>query len=120
MSDTNDIRELTRLVRDFADRRDWAQFHDPKNLAMALASEVGELNALLRWVRNEAADEEVKRQPMREKIRSEIGDIGILLLELCSRAEIDLGQSVRSKLELNGARYPESVSRGRAERPATE
>lgn len=120
MTDPNSITDLTERVVDFSNRRDWAQFHDPKNLAMALAAEVGELNGLLRWVRNEDADVAASNAPLRDRIQDEIGDVGILLLALCARAQVNLGQAVISKLRTNEERYPASVSVGRAERPGGE
>ncbi len=117
MTDTNSVTSLMECVHEFADRRDWAQFHDPKNLAMALASEVGELNALLRWVRNEDADDAVSRSPLRERLLGEVGDVGILLLALCSRARIDLGQAVVEKLRANEDRYPAHLAMHNPERP---
>lgn len=117
MSETDSIRELSDRVRDFADRRDWAQFHDPKNLAMALAAEVGELNAILRWVRSDAVDRAVREPGVRERIEAEIGDVAILLLQLCTRTGIELGQAVTKKLSRNESAYPEGQSRGLSERP---
>ena len=112
----HDIRALTAKVRAFNELRDWSQFHDPKNLAMALASEVGELNALLRWVRNEDSDAAV-RGDLRDQLIAELGDVGILLLSLCDRAGVDLVTAIESKLRLNDERYPVDVSHARAERP---
>lgn len=116
MSDTDDIRALTARVREFAERRDWSQFHDPKNLVMALASEVGELSALLRWVSNRDADSAVGGE-LRERVLAEVGDIGILLLTLCDRSGINLGRAIDMKLAMNEQRYPVDLSAGRAERP---
>lgn len=111
------ITELTRIVQDFADAREWRQFHDPKNLAMALASEVGELMSVLRWVNSEEADAFVAFGKQRDELRAEIGDIGICLLLLCARANIDLGMAVTDKVQANAAKYPVSSSVGRAEPP---
>lgn len=111
------VDALTEAARDFAAARDWEQFHDPKSLVMALASEVGELAALLRWVRDEQADAATESGARRDALAAEIGDVGICLLLLCARTKIDLGQAVLSKLELNAAKYPVEDSRGRADPP---
>lgn len=117
MSDHDSIAALTERIRGFNAERQWAQFHDPKNLVMALASEVGELTALLRWVRGEESDEAVRGE-MRDRIEAEVGDVGILLLALGDRAGIDVGQAIRKKLLSNEARYPVDRAADRSERPS--
>jgi dCTP diphosphatase len=113
----NDVETLVAELRRFVAERDWAQFHDPKNLAMLLASEVGELVAEYRWVAGPAADAHSRAEAPRARIADEIGDVGIALLLLCDRTGIDLFQAVAAKLTKNRARYPVEKSRGKAERP---
>ena len=111
------LDELTAALRRFADERDWRQFHDPKNLAMLLASEAGELLAEYRWVRGEDADARSREPAARARIAAEIGDVGIALLLLCDRIGVDLATAIGDKLASNAARYPVEASRGHAERP---
>lgn len=111
------IAALTQTVQDFAAARDWGQFHNPKNLAMSLASEVGELASILRWVRGEDADAIVASGSHRDELEAEIGDIGICLLLLCARVDIDLGAAVIAKISTNAVKYPLEASRGRADPP---
>ena len=111
------IAAVMRAVEEFAAARDWGQFHDPKNLSMALASEVGELNSILRWVRGEEADAFAAAAGNRDELREEIGDIGICLLLLCARLRVDLGSAVLEKLRKNAVKYPIGASRGRADPP---
>jgi dCTP diphosphatase len=114
MGELADIREELRA---FVAERDWGQFHDPKNLAMLLGSEVGELLAEYRWVSSDDADE-VSRQPAaRDRIAAEIGDVGIALILLCDRIGLDLVAAMRDKLARNRAKYPVETSRGRADKP---
>lgn len=98
--------------------RDWSRFHDPKNLAMAVASEAGELLALFRWVRGEDADAFVRARATRAAVADEVADVAITLLLFCERAGIDLPAAIRAKMKKNRANYPVAKSRGRAERPA--
>jgi NTP pyrophosphatase (non-canonical NTP hydrolase) len=114
MGELADIREELRA---FVAERDWAQFHDPKNLAMLLGSEVGELLAEYRWVKNEEADAASREPAARARIAAEIGDVGIALVLLCDRIGLDLVAAMRDKLARNRARYPVETSRGRADRP---
>lgn len=111
------IAELIRVVRDFEIAREWGPFHDPKNLAMALASEIGELVSLLRWVPGEESDSFVGQDGNRERLRDEIGDIGICLLLLCARTGVNLEAAVKDKLRKNADKYPVAASRGRADPP---
>jgi NTP pyrophosphatase (non-canonical NTP hydrolase) len=111
------VADAVAELRRFVEERDWRQFHDPKNLAMLLASEVGELVAEYRWVDNRDADQHSREEGPRARITDEIGDIGIALLLLCDRTGIDLLQAVASKLARNRQRYPVEKSRGRAGRP---
>jgi len=104
-------------LRAFVAERDWSQFHDPKNLAMLLASEAGELVAEYRWVRNDDADAFSQDAPSRKRVADEVGDVGIALLLLCDRIGLDLQTAMREKLARNRLRYPVEHSRGRATRP---
>src|SRR5689334_8080286 len=111
------LEELLPALRQFVAERDWQQFHDPKNLAMLVASEAGELVAEYRWVRGEEADAHSRRPEARTRIASEIADVAIALLLLADRIELDLHAAVEEKLAKNAARYPVERARGRAERP---
>jgi len=111
------LEELTAALRQFVAERDWQQFHDPKNLAMLVASEAGELVAEYRWVKGEAADAHSREPESRARIAAEIADVGIALVLLCDRIGLDLPQAMAEKLARNAERYPVARSRGRAERP---
>ena len=111
-----DVESLIAELRQFVAEREWAQFHDPKNLAMLLASEVGELVAEYRWVASDAADAHALDGEARARIADEIGDVGIALLLLCDRTGIDLGQAIAAKIAKNRGRYPVEKARGRAGR----
>jgi len=107
-------------LRAFVAERDWQQFHDPKNLSMAVASEAGELVALFRWVRGDESDAFAKSPEGRGRVSAETADVAVALLLLCDRTGIDLVKAVRDKLEINRRNYPAEVSRGRADRPKRE
>jgi len=84
---------------------------------MALASEVGEVLALLRRTSTDAADSAIASGPRRDALVKEIGDVGICLLLLCARSRIDLAEAIASKLRRNALKYPLETSRGRAHAP---
>jgi len=114
-----DHASLVEELRLFVAERDWSQFHDPKNLAMLLASEAGELLAEYRFIANDRADAFSHEPEARQRIANEIGDVGIALLLLCDRTGIDLDAAMRDKLTRNRERYPVELARGRAARPTT-
>ena len=104
-------------LREFVRERDWEQFHDPKNLAMAIASEAGELLAEYRWVSNAEADQWSGAPENRKRVEAEAADVGIALLMFCDSVGVDLPNAMRAKIEINRANYPASESKGRRERP---
>jgi NTP pyrophosphatase (non-canonical NTP hydrolase) len=104
-------------IRQFVRERDWQQFHDPKNLAMAIASEAGELLAEYRWVSNAEADHVTKAVEKHARVSAEAADVGIALLLFCERAGIDLYGAIEEKMILNRKHYPVEQSQGHSERP---
>ena len=106
---------LTRLreqLAAFADARDWDQFHNPKNLAMALTGEVGELVAHFQWL---TPDEAANLPPAtRDAVALECADVLLFLLRLTDKLGIDLAAAAEKKLKLNALKYPVEKSRGKA------
>jgi hypothetical protein len=112
-----DLDTLIAEIRIFVAEREWAQFHDPKNLSMAVASEAGELLAEYRWVGNNEADAVSQDPAARARIAAEIADVGISLLMLSDRIGLDLVGAMRAKLAQNALKYPVEKSKGRSDRP---
>ena len=112
-----DIERIVSRLRAFTAERDWGKFHDPKNLAMLLASEAGELTALLRWVASAEADAFVRSDEHRAEVEAEVADVAIALLLFCDRAGIDLLPAVEAKIARNAEKYPVERSRGHARTP---
>lgn len=111
------LEEIVERLRAFVAERDWAQFHDPKNLAMAVVSEAGELAAEYRWVPNSESDAWSADVANKERVAMEAADVGISLLLLCDRVGIDLVAAIKEKINLNAERYPVATSKGRSARP---
>lgn len=107
------LDEVIAELRAFNRDRDWERYHDPKNLAMAVASEAGELLAHFRWVAGGDADALAREPERREAIAREAADVGITLLLFCDRTGIDLVEAMRSKIGENARRYPAEAYRGR-------
>ena len=111
-ANTTTLAELSRKLAAFADERDWDQFHNPKNLAMALAGEAGELIEHFQWLTfDEAAN---LPSETREAVALEAADVLLFLLRLCDKLGIDLADAAERKLALNALKYPVEQSRGRA------
>ncbi len=111
------LEAVLKELRSFVAEREWEQFHDPKNLAMAISSEAGELLAEYRWVNNTEADEYSRQPGPRKRIAAEMADVGIALLLFCDRIGLDLVESIQQKMAQNRDNYPVDQSRGRWERP---
>ena len=111
------VESLQALVVSFAEARNWQRFHDPKNLTMALASEVGEIADILRWVDNTDSDAVLRDSAVGQRFRHEVADAMILLLLLCDRTGVNLTAAVEEKLSINATNYPVEDSRDFAERP---
>jgi NTP pyrophosphatase (non-canonical NTP hydrolase) len=106
------IAELQRRVREFAAARDWDQFHSPKNLAMALSVEAGELVEEFQWLtEQQSRDLDAQR---RERVRLEAADVFIYLLRLADKLGIDLVAAALDKMVVNERKYPADRVRGDA------
>ncbi|MCB1224322.1 MAG: nucleotide pyrophosphohydrolase [Verrucomicrobiales bacterium] len=104
------IEEITQRIIEFRDARDWLQFHSPKELAVAITAEAGELLQHFVWLSAEQSERRVTEK--REQIEDEIADVGILLFEMADRVGVDLGQAMLAKLARNELRYPVQKARG--------
>jgi NTP pyrophosphatase (non-canonical NTP hydrolase) len=108
------LQDLQQRLRQFAIERDWEQFHAPKNLAMALAVEAGELMEHFQWM-SEASSEVLDRK-QRETVGFEVADVFIFTVRLADRMGIDLAELVERKIKLNEQKYPAELVRGSAKK----
>lgn len=113
-SPTSEIASLSQRLRDFAQARDWEQFHSPKNLAMALIVEAAELVEHFQWMKEDQSYELSDKQ--REEVSLEMADIFIYLLRIADRLNIDLSEATYKKIEINEKHYPVDNSKGKAGR----
>ena len=96
---------LKEEIRAFAQARDWEQFHTPKNLAMAITGEAGELAAEFQWLTAQQSVLEALSDEQLEAISLEIADVQIYLLRLADVLRVDVPTVVRKKLEINESRF---------------
>jgi NTP pyrophosphatase (non-canonical NTP hydrolase) len=112
MTQSTSLEVLSAQLRAFITARDWNQFHNPKNLAMALVVEAGELVEEFQWLTFEESDNLAPEK--RTAVEMEVADVLLLLLRLCDRLGIDPVQAAQRKLVLNEQKYPVEKSRGRS------
>lgn len=105
MSHDAEIETLITEVRNFAKSRDWEKFHTPKNLAMAISGEAGELAAEFQWLTAEESKREVLSEDQLRAIRLEMADIQIYLYRLADVLKIDISDAVWEKMEINKRRF---------------
>ena len=101
-----DVDRLIRQIVEFRDQRNWAQFHNPKDLALGLSIEAAELNELFLWKKADDAD------PAR--VREELADILIYALMLLEKYDLDLEEIILKKLAANEKKYPVDKARNNA------
>lgn len=104
------LETLRSALRSFNAERDWGRYHAPRNLAMALSVEAGELLQLYLWSEDGGPQPPVaSRAP---KVAEEAADVLICLLNLCEAAGVDLSAAVEAKIRKNAEKYPVETARG--------
>jgi NTP pyrophosphatase (non-canonical NTP hydrolase) len=106
------LEDIRQRLAEFAQARDWEQFHAPKNLAMALIVEAGELVELFQWLTPEESAALTAEQ--REAVEQEMADVLLYLVRLADRLQVDLLSAAERKIAINERKYPADSVRGRA------
>lgn len=104
----SDIEEITNKLIEFRNDRDWEQFHNPKDLSLAISIEAGELLELFLWKNAEEANQ--------EKVKEELADIFSFAFLLADRYGLDVKQIVLDKIKVNNEKYPVSKAKGTAKK----
>ncbi len=101
-----DWHSLIQLIRQFNQERDWSQFHNAKDLALALSIETGELNELFLWKNADEANT--------ERVKEELADIFTYALQLADKYGFDINEIVTEKVQKNALKYPVDKAKGSA------
>lgn len=109
-----ELENLRLRLHQFAGERDWHQFHLPKNLAMALVAEAGEVVEHFQWLTPEQSS--ALPAETRDAVALELADVLLYLVMLADRLDVDLAAAAHRKIELNAERYPARLVRGRADK----
>jgi NTP pyrophosphatase (non-canonical NTP hydrolase) len=104
----NDLNDLKKKLVEFRDERDWAQFHNAKDLALALSIEASELNELFLWKQPQDANV--------EKIKDELADVFGYAILLAEKYNLDIREIVINKIQKNAAKYPVEKAKGNAKK----
>ncbi len=105
-----ELEELKLRIRDFADQRDWNQFHSPKNLSMALIAEAAELIEHFQWLKEE--ESALIQGDKLEAVAMELADIQIYLIRIADKLNVDLLDAVEKKILINEKKYPADKVKG--------
>lgn len=104
------IEDIQQILQNFADERDWNQFHSPKNLSMALIAEAAELVEHFQWLTEEQSSN-LQGEKLAE-VGEELADIFLYLVRISDRLGIDLTQASLDKIEKNRQKYPAEKVKG--------
>jgi NTP pyrophosphatase (non-canonical NTP hydrolase) len=104
----DDIKQITEALIKFRDERDWEQFHNPKDLAIAISAEAGELLELYLWKRSEEANI--------EKVKEELADIFSFAFLLADKYGLNVKEIILEKIRVNGEKYPIDKAKGTAKK----
>ena len=104
----SEIKNITKKLIAFRDERDWAQFHNPKDLVVALNIEAGELLELFLWKKHEEADN--------EKVKEELADVFAYAFLLADKYDLNVEEIVLNKIKLNAEKYPVEKAKGTAKK----
>jgi len=108
------IAAIQQTLREFADERDWDQFHSPKNLAIALSVEAAELLEHFQWLKDDESRRLSEKPDDYRAVREEIADVLIYLLRLADQMGVDLEAAVHEKMRKNAEKYPVELAKGNA------
>ena len=104
----NDIFSILSEIIGFRDERDWEQFHNAKDLALAVSIEAGELNELFLWKSPDQVDAET--------VKDELADVLIYCFLLANKYELDISEIIHEKLKKNSLKYPVTKAKGNSKK----
>lgn len=107
----SDIQELIDLLVQFRDERDWGQYHDSKNLALALSIEAAELNEVFLWKKDSDSN-----NIDRERLKEELADVFAYALMLAEKNNLSVSDIVKNKIQKNAEKYPIETCKGSSEK----
>jgi dCTP diphosphatase len=110
------IGEIKEALRAFARERDWEQFHNPKDVALALSIEIAEVLEHFRFLRNEEIEELLRDDEYRRSLAHELADAASFVIRLADVTGIDLAKAVEEKMRVSAEKYPADMVRGKPQK----
>jgi dCTP diphosphatase len=110
MPDIIDVEHFKQVLQKFADERDWNQYHNPKNLSMAV--EAGELIEIFQWLTDKDSVESAFNSSTKEKVSHELADILLYAIRIAAQMDINLNEALHTKFSLNETKYPADKVKG--------
>ena len=107
----DEIRKITEKIKKFRDERDWAQFHNHKDMALSLVLEATEVLEHFQWKSTKEVEEHGKAN--KEELADELADVAMYLFELADNLKIDLSKAMHNKMNKNAIKYPVHKAKGR-------
>lgn len=107
---STELKKLQEKIRNFADERNWDQYHSPKNLSMALIAEAAELIEHFQWMTEEQSSQ--LSSEVLEEVQQEIADIFIYLIRISDKLGVDLISAANQKININAKKYPVEKVKG--------
>jgi dCTP diphosphatase len=111
-----DLKKLQKKVIEFRDARDWAQYHNPKDLAISLMLEAAELLEVFQWKDPQEVEATNSDLGARRRVQEELGDVFIYALNMCHAFGINPSDVILGKLEINEKNYPVDKAKGSAKK----
>ena len=111
-----ELKELQKRVMDFRDKRDWAQYHNPKDLAISISLEAAELLEIFQWKNPDEVEALKLDDKALKKVKEELGDIFIYALTLAHEFNLDPSDIILNKLKINEKKYPADKVRGKSKK----
>lgn len=108
------LERINIILDEFAKKREWDQFHSPKNLSMALSVESSELVEIFQWLTEEESYN--LNDSRKYHAEEEVADIAIYLLRICTKLDINLEEAILKKMKKNEKKYPVEKAKGSAKK----
>lgn len=109
----NTIEKLQEIIKEFCDKREWNQFHNPKELAIGISTEANELLELFRFKTEEQMCEMLKKESGKEDIEDELADVFYFVLRFAQMNNINLEKALENKIKKNSEKYPIQLVKGK-------
>jgi NTP pyrophosphatase (non-canonical NTP hydrolase) len=111
--DKTTINEIKKKVEEHIQERDWEQFHNPKDVAIALSIEAAEILEIFRWKTPEQMKELLSDPKIKEDLGDELADVLSFIVDLARVTDIDLAEAFERKMEKNNKKYPKELVKGK-------